>query len=94
MRRLFLAGCVQSAYWHRFALTVHSPISRDPGRYGIRILPARAGGFARNELAFEDSVKCDHDRLGQGLRKATYNFMHGVGLDFDVRSWFDGAECQ
>jgi hypothetical protein len=24
-----------------------------------------------------------------GLKKAIYNFMHGLGLDEDVRSWFD-----
>ena len=33
----------------------------------------------------------DLDALGRGLRKALYNFMHGVGLDADVRSWFDFA---
>ncbi len=29
----------------------------------------------------------DHDYLGEGLRKALYNYMHGVGLDADVREW-------
>jgi hypothetical protein len=24
-----------------------------------------------------------------GLRKALYNYMHGLGLDEDVRQWFD-----
>jgi hypothetical protein len=28
--------------------------------------------------------------LGRGLCKAVYNFMHGVGLEADVREWFDG----
>jgi hypothetical protein len=31
----------------------------------------------------------DHDLLGQGLKKAIYNFMHGVGVENDVRQWFD-----
>jgi hypothetical protein len=31
----------------------------------------------------------DHAALGVGLRKAIYNFMHGLGLDEDVRNWFD-----
>jgi hypothetical protein len=44
--------------------------------------------FARNELAFEDPVGCDHDRLGKGLHRALYNYMHGLGLDADVRTWF------
>ena len=45
--------------------------------------------FAHNDLAFEDPVGTDHDYLGGGLRKAIYNYMHGVGLDVDVREWFD-----
>lgn len=28
-------------------------------------------------------------RLGQALNKALYNYMHGIGLDEDVRHWFD-----
>ena len=31
----------------------------------------------------------DHDFLGAGLRKALYNYMHGIGLDADVREWFE-----
>ena len=50
----------------------------------------RSTGFARNELPFEDPTGTDHDLLGEGLRKALYNYMHGVGLDLDVRSWFSG----
>lgn len=88
VRQLFEAGCLHSAYWHRFALTVHSPIYRSPERYGIRLLPLPSGGFARNEAPYADSVSCDHEALGKGLRKALYNYMHGVGLDFDLQSWF------
>jgi hypothetical protein len=94
VRQLFDAGCIQSAFWHRFAATVHSPIGMQPRQYGIRVLraPPRRGGaaapFARNELPFIDPTGTDHDFLGEGLRKALYNYMHGVGLDLDVRSWF------
>ena len=31
----------------------------------------------------------DHDALGKALNKALYNFMHGIGLEEDVRAWFD-----
>ena len=44
--------------------------------------------FARNDLPFEDPTGCDHDLYGIGLGRALYNYMHGVGLDADVRSWF------
>jgi radical SAM superfamily enzyme YgiQ (UPF0313 family) len=90
VRQLFAAGCLQSAHWHRFAATVHSPIGRHPERFGIRMVPAAPATFARNEVGFVDPTGCDHDRLGVGLRRALYNFMHGVGLDADVRTWFDG----
>jgi radical SAM superfamily enzyme YgiQ (UPF0313 family) len=87
VRQLFVAGCIQSAFWHRFAATVHSPIGLAPRRFGIRLLP-QASTFARNEIPFQDPVGTDHDFLGRGLRKALYNYMHGVGLELDVRSWF------
>lgn len=90
VRQLFEADCIQSAYWHRFALTVHSLIYRNPTRYGITLLPEPCATFARNEVPFMDSVTCDHAALGPGLRTAVYNYMHGVGLDRDIRQWFEG----
>jgi len=88
VRQLFAEGCIQSAFWHRFAATAHSPIGHAPKLYGIRLHPEPTVTFARNELAFDDPVETDHDFLGVGLRKALYNYMHGVGLEADVRSWF------
>ena len=88
VRQLFEEGCLQSAYWHRFSVTAHSPIGMNPEKYGIRLLPEGKTDFARNDLAFEDPTGCDHDRLGEGLRKALYNYMLGAGLDMDVRFWF------
>jgi len=87
VRQLFAAGCIQSAFWHRFAATVHSPIGKAPELYGIR-LHAEPTRFARNEVAFTDPTGTDHDALGEGLRRALYNYMHGLGLDEDVRAWF------
>ena len=91
VRQLFVEGCIQSAFWHRFTATAHSPIGRAPELYGIRLRPAAtATPFARNDLAFEDPTGVDHDALGVGLRRALYNYMHGLGLDEDPRSWFAG----
>ena len=89
VRQLFAEGCVQSAFWHRFTATVHSPIGRAPTLFGIRLRPAPPAAFARNDVAFDDPTGCDHDFFAAGLRKAVYNFMHGVGLDADPRSWFE-----
>ena len=90
VRQLFAAGCLQSAYWHRFALTVHSPAYEQRRALGLRIGRKWKGPFAQNEIPFTDRTGVDHDALGRGLRKALYNFMHGVGLDQEVRSWFEG----
>lgn len=88
VRQLFAEGCLQSAFWHRFAATVHSPIGKSPELFGIRLHAKAPGGFATNEIGFHDPTPTDHDALGVGLRKAIYNYMHGLGLDEDVRSWF------
>jgi hypothetical protein len=89
VRQLFELGCIQSAYWHRFSATAHSPVGLEPERYGITLRPPPNITFAHNDLEFDDPVGTDHDFLGAGLRKALYNYMLGVGLDADVRSWFD-----
>ncbi|MBL8488158.1 MAG: radical SAM protein [Rhodocyclaceae bacterium] len=89
VRQLFAAGCIQSGFFHRFACTVHSPVGRHPERYGITLKPLPAGGFARNDVRFTDPTGADHAALGVGLNKALYNYMHGLGLDEDVRAWFD-----
>jgi len=89
VRQLFAAGCIQSAFWHRFSATAHAPIGLHPERYGIALRPLPEITFAHNDLTFDDPVGTDHDALGVGLRKALYNYMHGVGLDEDVRSWFE-----
>jgi hypothetical protein len=89
VRQLFEAGCIQSAYWHRFSATAHSPIGRDPAKFGIKIKPEPEVTFARNDLEFVDPTPCDHDELGIGLRKALYNYMHGAGAEMDVRFWFE-----
>jgi radical SAM superfamily enzyme YgiQ (UPF0313 family) len=95
VRQLFEAGCIQSGFFHRFACTVHSPVGQAPHDYGVTLLPlpAPAAGtaFAQNDIGFHDPTGVDHDALGVGLKKAIYNYMHGLGLDADVRNWFDVA---
>ena len=44
-------GLIQSCFWHRFALTVHSPIAKDPEKFGIIVKPSKST-FARNELQY------------------------------------------
>ncbi len=89
VRQLFAAGCIQSGFFHRFACTVHSPVGQDPAAYGVTLQPLPAVSFAKNDIGFIDPTGVDHDALGRGLKKAIYNYMHGIGLEQDVRRWFD-----
>jgi hypothetical protein len=89
VRQLFENGCIHSGFFHRFVCTVHSPVGLNPEQYGVELLPLPSSTFARNDVGFIDPTGVDHDLLGQGLKKAIYNFMHGIGLDNDIRSWFD-----
>ncbi len=89
VRQLFENGCIQSGFFHRFACTVHSPVGKNPADYGVQVVPLPEVSFAKNDIAFIDPTGIDHDTLGRGLKKAIYNYMHGVGLEEDVRQWFD-----
>ena len=89
VRQLFAAGCIQSGFFHRFACTVHSPVGQRPQDYGVTLHPLPPVSFAKNDIGFTDPTGTDHDTLGIGLKKALYNYMHGIGLDEDVRRWFD-----
>ena len=87
VRLLMESGVLHSAYWHRFALTVHSEIAREPERFGIKLLPETSGGFARNEIPFDGQFDYDLTATGEALRSATYNYQHGTGFDIPVMDW-------
>jgi hypothetical protein len=94
VRQLFAQGCIQSGYFHRFTCTVHSPVGLNPSDYGIKLhpLPVVASNriFAKNDVQFDDPAGgVDHDALGVALNKALYNYMHGIGLETNVRNWFE-----
>lgn len=91
VRQLFDAGVVRSGFWHRFAMTVHSPVGRDPAAFGVRAVPLPDRAFARNEQAFVDESGVDHEALGHALSTALYNYMLGAGLDLPVERWFSEA---
>jgi len=88
VRQLFEEDCIQSGFFHRFACTVHSPVGKNPQEYGIELVPLPPVSFAQNDVDFIDPTGVDHDMLGTALNKGLYNFMHGVGMEEDIRSWF------
>jgi len=89
VRQLFENGCIQSGFFHRFTCTTHSPVGQNPAAYGVELMPMPDVSFAKNDILFHDPSGVDHNQLGLGLKKAIYNYMHGLGLEEDVRTWFD-----
>ncbi|TAJ10009.1 MAG: B12-binding domain-containing radical SAM protein [Nitrospirae bacterium] len=89
VRQLFAQGLIQSAFWHKFTATAHSPIGLAPAAHGIRVTGPRFDGFAENDLTHRDPHGSAPDWLGAGLRRATLNFIEGKGLTANVQSWFD-----
>jgi hypothetical protein len=89
VRQFFHEGLIQSAFWHMFTATVHSDVGRHPEKYRCRIIEHPVGRFANNDLVHEDRIGCDPHLYAQGLNKAVYNFMHGIGTDLSVTAWFD-----
>jgi hypothetical protein len=89
VRQLVAAGLIQSAFWHRFTTTAHSPIGLNPTTNGIRIVGPEFQGFAENDLMHEDRRAKTPEWLGEGLRRSMLNYLEGSGLKLDVREWFD-----
>lgn len=93
VRRMFDEGIVQSAFWHRYAMTCHSPSGHHPEAFGARRTDTDAHPFCNNEVDWEPldggpQFSYDIEAVGAALRLATYNYMNGLGLDQPVRSWF------
>ena len=89
VRQLFLNEALQSGFWHRFAMTSHSPVGLNPAQFMVQRTGPNFGGFADNDLYHDDPNGANHDLFGDGLSKSLFNFMHGVGLDFPLKEWFD-----
>ncbi len=88
VRGLFENGWIQSAFWHRYAMTIHSPSGQHPENVGAKSLQTDPNPFANNEIPFRTPNKIDLEFYGKGLNLATYNFMQGTGYDVDVKKWF------
>ena len=89
VRQLFQQGLLQSAFWHQFAMTVHSPVGINPEKYQVIKTGPQFEGFANNDLFHEDPTGAHHEKFSEGLKKALYNYMHEVGLDFPLQDFFD-----
>lgn len=89
VRQLFEADVVQSAFWHQFAMTAHSPIGCDQAAYQVEAIDKNTNTFANNDIPHMDHSGTDHGLFSDGLKKALYNYMHGMCFDFPLQEWFD-----
>ena len=89
VRNLFANGWIQSAFWHRYAMTIHSPSGIYPESVGAKHVVQPLAPFANNEIPFTTSQEIDLDFYGKGLNLATYNYMQGAGYDIPVKKWFN-----
>lgn len=94
VRRMFDEGIVQSAFWHRYAMTCHSPSGLQPELYGAKRTELQPHPFCNNEVDWiplegeEIQFDYDIDAVGDALRFATYNYMNEIGLDMPLKKWF------
>ncbi len=88
VRQMFEQGVLQSAFWHRFAMTAHSPVGLEPDQFYVQNHTA-PGSFANNDLVHTDPTGADHDLYAEGLKASLYNYMHNVGLENDLQDWFE-----
>ena len=89
VRQLFETGVLQSAFWHLFTMTAHSPVGLDPDKYKVIKQTKEIGTFANNDIVHIDPTGAEHELFGYGLKKALLNYMHGACFDFPLHKWFD-----
>lgn len=92
VRQLFRAELIGSAFWHRYAMTVHSPSGQSPEEFGVHHKNKGPNGFANNEIPFTEIRTYNINMVGDGLNEALANYMYGNGLDRPVHKWFKGKE--
>ena len=88
VRDLFAEGLIHSAFWHRYAMTCHSPSGRNPESVSARHIANKVNPFANNEIPFEVDNEPDWSRFTEGLNVATYNYMRQTGFDVPLKRWF------
>lgn len=89
VRQMFQAGVLQSAFWHQFAMTAHSPVGLNPEKFGVKKETDVIGTFANNDIVHIDPTGADHDAFGYGLKKSLLNYMHGACFDYPLQKWFE-----
>lgn len=88
VRDLFANQLIQSAFWHRYAMTCHSSSGKNPESVNAKAVEQKDNPFANNEIPFIDPLGIDWEQWSEGLNLATYNYMRGTGYDVPLKQWF------
>lgn len=92
LRQLFAAGLLDSAFWHKFTLTLHSTVYKEwqDGKHpDLKIITGNEESrnrFAENDLHFAGENKSA--KYSEGLNAALDAWMHGQNLEANVQRWF------
>lgn len=89
VRQLFKAGILQSAFWHQFAMTAHSPVGVNPEKYKVVKDTLEICSFANNDIVHHDPTGADHEAFSFGLKKSLFNYMQHICIDDPLQKWFD-----
>jgi hypothetical protein len=80
---------LQSAFWHQFTMTAHSPVGLDPEKFNVKKAKEVEITFADNDVEHIDITGTQHADFSFGLKKSLHNYMHQIGFDFPLHKWFD-----
>ncbi len=92
VRQFFSLGILNSAFYHRFSLTIHSPVYKNPDDFGITIPQVALSSFSNNDVQYHEKKQSHIDQCGEGLNKAIYNFNYLNALDLPLAEWFPGIK--
>jgi len=89
VRQMFENGYLASAYFHRYAMTIHSDSGINSSEYGVRA-QFKMNPFANNETAYSGDV-CDYSKYSSGLRSAIKSYNMYSEIESPVSDFFDFA---
>lgn len=94
VRQLFKNELLSSAFWHRYAMTCHSPSGKEPEKFSVKSKSKGANPFANNEIYYAEDRRYNVTMAGNALNDALYSYMIGEGLDKPVNRWFQGKQAE
>ena len=87
VRQMFENGYLTSAYFHRYAITIHSDSGINSHKYGVKS-HAEMNPFANNETAYSGDV-CDYSGYSNGLRAALDSYNMYSQIKTPISDFFD-----